>query len=37
VSPYTIDAHVRRIYTKLDVNDRTSAVIRGIGSGLIKI
>jgi len=37
VSPHTIDAHVRRIYTKLDVNDRTSAVIRGIGSGLIKI
>ena len=37
VSPHTIDAHVRRIYSKLNVNDRTSAVIKGIGSGLIKI
>ena len=37
VSPHTIDAHVRRIYAKLKVNDRTSASIRGIGSGFIKI
>ena len=37
VSPHTIDAHVRRIYAKLKVNDRTSAAIRGIGSGFIKI
>lgn len=37
ISRHTIDAHIRRIYSKLNVNDRTSAAIRGVGSGLIKI
>lgn len=35
LSPHTVDAHMRRVYAKLNVNDRTSAAIRGIGSGLI--
>ncbi|WP_299031187.1 LuxR family transcriptional regulator [uncultured Sulfitobacter sp.] len=37
LSPHTVDAHIRRIYAKLNVNDRTSAAIRGIGSGLVLI
>lgn len=36
VSRFTVDAYLRRIYSKLDVGDRTTAVIRGVGSGLIK-
>lgn len=35
VSPHTIDTHVRRTFDKLGVTDRTSAAIRGVGSGLI--
>lgn len=35
LSPHTIDAHVRSIYRKLRVADRTSAAIRGLGSGLL--
>ena len=37
VSTHTIDSLLRRIYTKLDVTDRTTAAIRGIGSGLIHL
>lgn len=36
ISSYTVDAYMRRIYQKLGVNDRVSAAIRGLGSGLIK-
>jgi LuxR family transcriptional regulator/LuxR family quorum-sensing system transcriptional regulator CciR len=36
LSPYTIDTVTRRIFTKLKVNDRTNAVIRGLGSGLLR-
>ncbi len=36
ISPHTVDAHVRSIYRKLDVADRTSAAIRGVGAGIIQ-
>lgn len=36
ISSHTVDAHMRSIYRKLSVNDRTSAAIRGIGSGLVQ-
>jgi len=36
ISPNTVDTHLRRIYEKLDVSDRTTAAIRGIGCGLIR-
>ncbi|MPT49105.1 MAG: LuxR family transcriptional regulator [Sphingobium sp.] len=31
----TVDTYLRRIYNKLDVSDRTSAAVRGVGMGLI--
>lgn len=37
ISPHTLNAHIRHIYAKLNVNDRTSAAIRGVGSGLVQI
>ncbi|MEM6488948.1 MAG: LuxR family transcriptional regulator [Pseudomonadota bacterium] len=36
VSSHTVDAYMRRIYAKLSVSDRTTAVIRGIGSGMLR-
>ena len=36
ISPHTVDAHMRSIYRKLDVNDRTTAAIRGLGVGLLQ-
>ncbi|MGP1346350.1 MAG: LuxR family transcriptional regulator [Phycisphaerales bacterium] len=35
ISGNTVDTHLRRIYDKLGVSDRTTAAIRGIGCGLI--
>ncbi|MEM6587551.1 MAG: LuxR family transcriptional regulator [Pseudomonadota bacterium] len=36
ISSHTVDAHMRNIYRKLRVNDRTSAAVRGIGSGIVQ-
>ncbi len=35
ISPGTVDTYMRRIYEKLDVSDRTSAAVKGVGLGLI--
>lgn len=36
ISRHTVDTLTRRIYEKLKVNDRTTAVIRGLRDGLVK-
>lgn len=36
ISRHTVDTITRRIFDKLDVNDRTTAAIRGLGSGLVR-
>jgi DNA-binding CsgD family transcriptional regulator len=36
ISPHTVDTNVRRIFSKLEVNDRTTAAIRGLGAGLLR-
>lgn len=35
LSGATVDTYLRRIYDKLNVSDRTSAAVRGVGMGLI--
>lgn len=35
LSGATVDTYLRRIYDKLEVSDRTSAAVRGVGMGLI--
>ncbi|MEO0360468.1 MAG: LuxR family transcriptional regulator [Pseudomonadota bacterium] len=35
LSSHTVDAYLRRVYAKLEVSDRTSAAIRGVGAGLV--
>ncbi len=35
ISPHGVDAHLRRIYSKLGVFDRLSATLRGLGSGIL--
>ena len=35
LSGATVDTYLRRIYDNLDVSDRTSAAVRGVGMGLI--
>ncbi len=36
ISRHTVDTNVRRIFSKLEVNDRTTAAIRGLGSGILR-
>lgn len=36
ISPGTVDTHVRRLFAKLGVNDRISAVIEGMGRGMVR-
>ena len=35
ISRGTVDTYIRRIYEKLEVSDRTSAAVKGLGLGLI--
>tara|TARA_R110002049_G_scaffold23781_5_gene84563 strand:+ start:14989 stop:15750 length:762 start_codon:yes stop_codon:yes gene_type:complete len=35
ISRHTVDTIVRRVFSKLDVHDRTTAAIRGLGAGLL--
>jgi DNA-binding CsgD family transcriptional regulator len=37
ISAGTVDTYVRRLYAKLDVNDRISAVVEGMSRGLVHI
>lgn len=37
VSRHTVDSLVRRIFTKLEASDRTSAAIKGLGRGILQI
>ncbi|QUJ75460.1 LuxR family transcriptional regulator [Sulfitobacter albidus] len=37
ISRHTVDTLLRRLYEKLGVNDRTTAAIRGVGSGLVVV
>lgn len=36
ISRHTVDTLTRRIFDKLDVSDRTTAAIRGLGAGLVR-
>ncbi|MEM7709339.1 MAG: LuxR family transcriptional regulator [Pseudomonadota bacterium] len=37
VSRHTVDTNVRRIFEKLEVSDRTTAALRGIGVGIVAV
>ncbi|MFT6675346.1 MAG: LuxR family transcriptional regulator [Sulfitobacter sp.] len=37
ISRHTVDTMTRRMFDKLDVNDRTTAAVRGLGSGLLHL
>ncbi|MDG5489040.1 LuxR family transcriptional regulator [Sphingomonas sp. BGYR3] len=37
LSPATVDTFVRRLYDKLGVNDRISAIVRALSEGLVRV
>ena len=37
ISRHTVDTIMRRMFDKLEVNDRTTAAIRGLGAGLLRL
>jgi LuxR family transcriptional regulator/LuxR family quorum-sensing system transcriptional regulator CciR len=37
ISQATVDSYIRRLFKKLQVNDRISAVIVGLSNSLIKL
>jgi LuxR family transcriptional regulator/LuxR family quorum-sensing system transcriptional regulator CciR len=37
VSRHTVDTNLRRLFSKLEVADRTTAALRGVGAGLVSI
>jgi DNA-binding CsgD family transcriptional regulator len=37
ISSGTVDTYMRRIYQKLEVSDRTSAAVKGVGLGLVGV
>ncbi|SFC03910.1 helix-turn-helix transcriptional regulator [Tropicimonas isoalkanivorans] len=36
ISVHTVDTHIRRIFKKLRVHDRTTAAVKGLGAGLVQ-
>jgi DNA-binding NarL/FixJ family response regulator len=37
LSPYTVQAHLRHIYEKLEVSSRTGACMRAVKEGLLEL